>query len=246
MNIKNLTTIPSILARCCRKFSKKPALVLPNGNKISYSDMMWDISRTTQLLKEQGIRKHNKIVLFIDETPSSLETFLAITRLGAVAVVLQYDFTKEQIKNIFEFEKPEITFINEEELGLIPQEAHDYSLLFGMQDNKLLSKNTERKLSVCNYTNAVADSDLAVVGFVVEADKTLTRTEFSQKLIAQTITTFKKNRKAKKEQKQNPLNSLVSYAKNLICPVLKGISVCCNGVTRVAKIGVSHNFSEKK
>ena len=41
-----INTIPALLTAVAKKFAVKPAMLLKHGNKISYDDMMWDVSLT--------------------------------------------------------------------------------------------------------------------------------------------------------------------------------------------------------
>ena len=108
-----INTIPALLTAVAKKFAVKPAMLLKNGNKISYDDMMWDVSLTCRALKEQGITKSSKVALFMDNSPQCVESFLAITKMGAVAILISYDFSENQIKEILEQEKPDAIFISD-------------------------------------------------------------------------------------------------------------------------------------
>lgn len=218
---KSLSTIPSILAECCKKFAKKTALFLNNGSKISYNDMMWDISRTSQVLRDQGISKNSRVALFMTDNPQSIETFLAVTHMGAIAIILRYDYSSAQISEILTTEKPDAVFLSENKLEVIP--AGLKMTVLEMADNKILEK-VERPASESVYT--ISDTDIAVISFTLAPNGELTKKVYTHKELAEGTKAAKKLSKNKASQ-SNPLNSIIGFTKTNIFPVLNGIGTSC-------------------
>lgn len=213
-----LNTIPSLLAECCRKFANKPAMQLTNGCNISYRDMSWDISHTSLTLKEQGITGNSKVALFLDNTPQAVETFLAITKMGAIALLLTNEFSKEQIAKILENETPDAIFINEDKINLLPSNID--STILEMADNRIL-KQINRQVS--NSITGVKSEDPAVIFYQFKSNGLKPRMVYTQKDIARAV---RSKKHVKKETKQPAVfKTVIDYAKTLICPMLNGIGI---------------------
>ena len=221
-----LFTIPAMLSEVCRKFENKPALLLDTGGKISFKDMLWDISRTCRILREQGISKGHKVAVFASENPQSVVSFLAVTRLGAIAVPVTKAFTREQINHIFMAEKIDAAFINADKVSDLPENT-DCSIL-EMDDNRIL-KSVNRTIAASGYT--VTDADIAAVVYETDSDGNLSRREVTHKELA-TASKKKTNRKDLKAIKEAfkgmqlpSLSSIVNYTKQKILPLFYGKSV---------------------
>jgi acyl-CoA synthetase (AMP-forming)/AMP-acid ligase II len=216
-----LNTIPSLLTECCRKFANKPAMILQNGCSISYRDMSWDISHTSLTLKEQGISGNSKVALFLEDTPQAVETFLAITKMGATALLLTDELTKKQIADMLEAEKPDAVFISEAKLGLLPKTLE--ATILEMADNRVL-KQINRQVS--NSIQGVKSEDPAVIVYQITANNKKNRIVYTQNDIARAVR-IKKHAKhnVAKEPQTTVFKSILDYAKNLICPVLNGIGI---------------------
>lgn len=137
MKIQNpIPQIPQMVKKYCTRFSKKPAMVLENGQQISYGDMFWDISRTAATLRNTGSKKNRRIVIFADSTPQSIETFYAVLTAGAVPVLLRYDLSENEVAGILNEQKPDAIFIRSENISLIG--SYKEAAVFEMADNRIL------------------------------------------------------------------------------------------------------------
>ena len=209
-----INTIPGVLSKVARKFASKTALFFNNGNTISYNDMLWDVSKTCRTLREYGIAKNSSVALFMDNSPQCIETFLAITKMGAVAILLDYKFSENQIKEIFAQEKPDAVFVNEKKLNLVLETEN--ATVFAIDDNRAL-KQVSRQVK--NSITEVEEKDNAVVMFVVTENGLLTKQVLTQKSFIQ-LTSNKG-----KTLKSPSFNSLVEELKMLIAPIFNGFTV---------------------
>lgn len=222
-------TIPLLLAECKRKFSKKPAFELTSGKKISYDDMMWDVSRTTQLLRTLGVTKSSKVALFTDNSPQTVETLLAITRMGTAAIPLSYDYTQKQIAEILDTEQPAALFIQKDKMSILPESAN--MTILEMADNRVL-KSVSR--NACSIPSEILEDDIAAIWYQVSADGKMKRRTFTQKEIASAVCSAKaiKPNKAKKVNKPNALtrslDSMFAYTRTYFVPMVNGICVHCH------------------
>ena len=210
----SINTIPEALSNAYLKRASKTAMILNNGNKITYNDMMWDISMTCSILKDNGIKKDSKVALFMDKTPQCVETFLAIIKTGAVVLLLDYSYSENQIAEIIASENPDLIFVKDSKLDLISKGS---ATVLGIEDNRLLRKvDSDVSRSVTNLAK-VNGNDNAIVTFTVTDNDLLERNCLTHEAFVKLTTGVKKT--------SNPMDSLVSALKATVAPLLKGVAV---------------------
>ena len=210
----SINTIPEALSNAYLKRASKTAMILNNGNKITYNDMMWDISLTCSILKDNGIKKDSKVALFMDKTPQCVETFLAIIKTGAVVLLLDYSYSENQIAEIIASENPDLIFVKDSKLDLISKGS---ATVLGIEDNRLLRKvDSDVSRSVTNLAK-INGNDNAIVTFTVTDNNLLERNCLTHEAFVKLTTGVKKT--------SNPMDSLVSALKATVAPLLKGAAV---------------------
>ena len=210
----SINTIPEALSNAYLKRASKTAMILNNGNKITYNDMMWDISMTCSILKDNGIKKDSKVALFMDKTPQCVETFLAIIKTGAVVLLLDYSYSENQIAEIIASENPDLIFVKDSKLDLISKVS---ATVLGIEDNRLLRKvDSDVSRSVTNLAK-INGNDNAIVTFTVTDNDLLERNCLTHEAFVKLTTGVKKT--------SNPMDSLVSALKATVAPLLKGAAV---------------------
>lgn len=210
----SINTIPEALSNAYLKRASKTAMILNNGNKITYNDMMWDISMTCSILKDNGIKKDSKVALFMDKTPQCVETFLAIIKTGAVVLLLDYSYSENQIAEIIASENPDLIFVKDSKLDLISKGS---ATVLGIEDNRLLRKvDSDVSRSVTNLAK-INGNDNAIVTFTVTDNDLLERNCLTHEAFVKLTTGVKKT--------SNPMDSLVSALKTTVAPLLKGAAV---------------------
>lgn len=210
----SINTIPEALSNAYLKRASKTAMILNNGNKITYNDMMWDISMTCSILKDNGIKKDSKVALFMDKTPQCVETFLAIIKTGAVVLLLDYSYSENQIAEIIASENPDLIFVKDSKLDLI---SNGSATVLGIEDNRLLRKvDSDVSRSVTNLAK-INGNDNAIVTFTVTDNDLLERNCLTHEAFVKLTTGVKKT--------SNPMDSLVSALKTTVAPLLKGAAV---------------------
>lgn len=210
----SINTIPEALSNAYLKRASKTAMILNNGNKITYNDMMWDISMTCSILKDNGIKKNSKVALFMDKTPQCVETFLAIIKTGAVVLLLDYSYSENQIAEIIASENPDLIFVKDSKLDLISKGS---ATVLGIEDNRLLRKvDSDVSRSVTNLAK-INGNDNAIITFTVTDNDLLERNCLTHEAFVKLTTGVKKT--------SNPMDSLVSALKATVAPLLKGVAV---------------------
>ena len=210
----SINTIPEALSNAYLKRASKTAMILNNGNKITYNDMMWDISMTCSILKDNGIKKDSKVALFMDKTPQCVETFLAIIKTGAVVLLLDYSYSENQIAEIIASENPDLIFVKDSKLDLLSKGS---ATVLGIEDNRLLRRvDSDVSRSVTNLAK-INGNDNAIITFTVTDNDLLERNCLTHEAFVKLTTGVKKT--------SNPMDSLVSALKATVAPLLKGVAV---------------------
>lgn len=210
---KNTNTISEAISKVYMKKASKTAMIFNNGNKISYNDMMWDISMTCRVLQDNGIGKNSKVALFMEKSPQCVETFLAVIKTGAIVVLLDNTFTNDQIAEIISGEKPDLIFVRNNQFSVVEFSS---STVLSLDDNRVLRKVDDNVSASVPVLAKVNGNDNAIVTFNVAENglldrKCLTHEEFVK------MTAGSKS--------SNPMGSLVNGLKKLVSPLFRGGAV---------------------
>lgn len=213
-----INTIPQALSNAYLKRASKPAMILNNGNKITYNDMMWDVSMTCSILKDNGIKKDSKVALFMDNSPQCVETFFAIVKTGAVVILLNYDYTENQISEILAKENPDLIFVSDYRLDKVYGISN--STILGIDDNRVLKQVSNTVSATISSFAEVNENDNAVVTFTVSENGNIDRHCMTQKNFVNLAFESKNKKNA-----SAVVDSLINGLKSFIAPLFKGDAV---------------------
>ena len=97
-------TIWEVFERSKNFFSDKPAIIFVNadGGKTlySYSALFYEVEVFARGLKEGGVDKNNKVCLCLPNSPLLVTAYLALSKLGAVSVMLNPALPGDRVKTI--------------------------------------------------------------------------------------------------------------------------------------------------
>lgn len=68
----------------------KTALITADDRKLSYGDLYSLVNRVAARLKEMGVRREERVLLVLDDTPAFPATFLGAMRIGAVPIPVNF------------------------------------------------------------------------------------------------------------------------------------------------------------
>lgn len=72
----------------------------PNeGRKITYSELLREVSRVAYVLKQMGVKKGDTVAIYLPMIPEALIAFLACTRIGAVHSVVFAGFSSDSLRD---------------------------------------------------------------------------------------------------------------------------------------------------
>lgn len=87
------------IERSCRFFPVKPALIF-EGNSLTYKQLNELANRVANGLKGLGIKRGERVALFLPNIPEFVTSYLGILKIGAVAVSLSAMLKKDEVRFI--------------------------------------------------------------------------------------------------------------------------------------------------
>jgi len=93
-------TLKSMLERTCESYPSRPALSMVDGEPISYAELHKEVAALSDLLRDKGISKGDRVALLGQNMPNWGISYLAITTMGAVVVPILTDFHVNEILHI--------------------------------------------------------------------------------------------------------------------------------------------------
>lgn len=95
-----MKTINHLIAGSCTKYADRPAMGMAFENALSYSEIGALIKKVAVSLLESGIKKGGRIAILAENSPRWGAVYLAIVRLGAIAVPILPDFLENDVRHI--------------------------------------------------------------------------------------------------------------------------------------------------
>ncbi|KAG9193145.1 hypothetical protein G6011_03180 [Alternaria panax] len=96
---KNLYELFQATARRC---PHSPAIEGPGGQVISYRDLELHVCAVADVLKINGVKAHDKILIRMDKSPHQIAAVLAILRVGATFVPIDIEWPQRRVERIAE------------------------------------------------------------------------------------------------------------------------------------------------
>ncbi len=97
----NIQTLNQMLDATSRKFSQKTALVF-GAKKITYSQLNSSTAKISSALYSLGVRKSDKVAIWLPNCPEFVYSFFAILKLRATVVPVNTMLKREEVKFIIE------------------------------------------------------------------------------------------------------------------------------------------------
>ena len=123
-----------------KKRKKRPALLL-NDDKITYGEIHKAADKLAAYLSEQGVKKGDKVALFLRNSAEFIYTIFAVSKLGAILVPIN-------------------TFLKSEELSYILEDSGSSVLIASSIHDKVV--NSSKASELCDFI--LWEGEEAVVG----------------------------------------------------------------------------------
>jgi len=112
------------------KKRKKKVALLVDDEKITYGEILEKVDKLAGFLADKGVKKGDKIALFLRNSPEFIYTIFAVSKLGAILVPIN-------------------TFLKEDELSYILEDSGSSVLLASSIYEKVV--NSSKASTLCNF-----------------------------------------------------------------------------------------------
>ena len=119
-----------------QKRKKKVALFV-DDEKITYGDILVEVDKLSAFLADKGVKKGDKIALFLRNSPEFIYTIFAASKLGAIVVPIN-------------------TFLKEDELMYILEDSGSSVLMASAIHEKVV--NSSKASNLCSFILWEGDS----------------------------------------------------------------------------------------
>ncbi|PYI24173.1 putative long-chain-fatty-acid-CoA ligase [Aspergillus violaceofuscus CBS 115571] len=94
-------TLGQLLDQQEQKFGSREAIVeFMSGSRLTYRELNVRVKQIARALVAKGIQRGDRVAVFLSNCAAYAEVFLAISRLGAIAVLIQGPYTAEETRNV--------------------------------------------------------------------------------------------------------------------------------------------------
>lgn len=137
MTEQGLTTIYESFKHTVDRFKYKTALIFL-GRKMSYGQLEELVEQIGQALYDLGIRKGDRVMVYLPHVPQWVTLWLAVQRIGAVAVPVTHFYGHLEVKYIASDSGAETIFCMDTNFGYV---------------SRVFSETSLKKIIVCSMTD---------------------------------------------------------------------------------------------
>jgi len=94
-------SLPAVFDEVAERYSDRPAVIF-YGNKISYKKLKEEVDRLATALHELGIRKGDKVALYLLNSPQYIISYFGVLRLGATVTPISPVYTSIEVRHQLE------------------------------------------------------------------------------------------------------------------------------------------------
>ncbi len=128
-------TLKQVLDKSTEHFALRPALSQYKGETITYAVFYNRVQALSQYLKDQGVRKGDRVAILGENKPNWAIVYFAITVGGRVAVPIQPDFHFTEIKHILRHSAAKALFISNAQYERMEEWPKEFARLKINMDN---------------------------------------------------------------------------------------------------------------
>ena len=127
-NLENFT-LPALLNRSVELYGDKKVLSKVSQEPMSYKELHENVYAMIQILKDNGIRKGDKVALLSENMPNWAVAYFSVSYFGAVIVPILPDFHPADVQHIIRHSEAKAVFVSNKHLQTI-EELEDSNMKF--------------------------------------------------------------------------------------------------------------------
>lgn len=154
-------TFSAILANSVRKFGKRNALGLVDGEVITYNELYNRSLSVSELLHSLGLLKGDKVVIYSTSMPNWGAAYFGIVNAGFIAVPLLPDFSKVEVETIIAHAEVKAMLVSEKMASRLSSlSANILPVIIKLDDFSIIRGNkTEAKTSSREKEHVLVQED---------------------------------------------------------------------------------------
>jgi long-chain acyl-CoA synthetase len=117
-NLENFT-LPALLNRSVELYAEKKVLSKVSGESLSYQELFDAVLEMIKVMKNNGIRKGDKVALLSENMPNWAVAYFSVTYFGAVIVPILPDFNPADVQHIIRHSEAKAIFVSSKHLQTI-------------------------------------------------------------------------------------------------------------------------------
>ena len=160
-----------LLAQSAKKRPQQTA-VIHNNQRISYSELNLSSQKFAQALNQLGVRKGDRVALFLHNVPEYIISYYGALRQGAVIVPMNPLIKEEEFNNIFTSTLPKILVLDETLFSVVTPSLNEFSqvntISVGFKENSEHAQSFDSLLTRQNGQSEQVEinpNDLAVIQY---------------------------------------------------------------------------------
>jgi len=127
-NLENFT-LPALLNRSVELYGERDVLSKVSQKPITYTEFYDTVMQMIKLLKDNGIKKGDKVALLSENMPNWAVAYFSVTYFGGVIVPILPDFHPADVQHIIRHSEAKAVFVSNKHLQTI-EELEDSNMKF--------------------------------------------------------------------------------------------------------------------
>ena len=133
-------TLPTLLDRSVEKYGDKKVLSKVDQEPMTYNEMAYSVHSMIKTLKDNGIRKGDKVALLSENMPNWAIAYFSVTYFGGVIVPILPDFHPADVQHIIRHSEAKAVFVSKRHLQTI-EDLDESNMKFVIQLDDLSIKD---------------------------------------------------------------------------------------------------------
>ena len=141
-NLENFT-LSALLNRSVELYSDKKVLSKVSQEPMSYKELYENVYAMIQILKDNGIRKGDKVALLSENMPNWAVAYFSVSYFGAVIVPILPDFHPADVQHIIRHSEAKAVFVSNKHLQTIEElEESNMKFVIKLDDLEIIDELT--------------------------------------------------------------------------------------------------------